>query len=130
MNKVFLLGRLCRNPALSYTENQTAVCKFYLAVDKPYKADRGENEPTADFLPCVCFGKRGETIAKHFKQGNKIMLQGRIATSTYMKDDEKRHSYSIQIEDFEFCQNKEKSEGETAEGFTEVAADDGEDLPF
>lgn len=128
MNRIVLLGRLVRDPSLKYTEEQRAICKFYIAVDKPYKADRAENEATADFIPCTVFGSRGEAIAKYFKQGDRIALQGRLNTSSYMKNDEKRYSFNINVEDFEFCQNKVKKNGEVPEGFTE--SDSGEDLPF
>lgn len=125
MNKVILLGRLVRNPSLKYTDEQKAVCKFYIAVDKPYWA---ESEATADFLPCVAFGTRGENIAKYFKQGNRIAVQGRINTSSYIKNDEKRYSFNINVEDFEFCQNKENINKDAKEGFT--ASDSDEELPF
>lgn len=134
MNRVILLGRLVRNPSLKYTDEQKAVCKFYIAVDKPYKANRAEGEATADFLPCVVFGSRADAIAKYFKQGDRIAIQGRINTSSYIKNDEKRYSFDINVDDFEFCQNKkndkvENSNGDVAEGFHQ-AEDDGEELPF
>ena len=131
MNRIILIGRLCRNPAISYKdgENKTAICKFYIAVDKPYKADRTEGEATADFLPCVLFGSRAETVAKYFKQGDKIAIQGRLSTSSYVKNDEKRYSFSIYVEDFEFCQNKNSSKTDT-EGFFESEQSDNEELPF
>ncbi len=127
MNKIILIGRFCREPSLSY-KNETAICKFYLAVDKPYKSDRAENEATADFLPCVMFGKRAEVVAKNFHKGNKIAVQGRVETSSYTKDDKKQYSFSIVVSDFEFCQNKEKTETETVDGFKPYEGD--EDMPF
>ena len=126
MNKIILIGRFCKEPSLSY-KNETAICNFYLAVDKPYKADRDESEATADFLPCVMFGKRAEVVAKNFHKGNKIALQGRGETSSYTKDDKKQYSFSIVANDFEFCESKEKK----AEPETEFKPYEGdEDMPF
>lgn len=125
MNRILLIGRLCRNPSLSY-KDETAICKFYLAVDKPYDANR--TEVTADFLPCVFFGKRAEAVAKYFRKGDKIALQGRIETSTYLKDDEKRSSFSIIASEFEFCESKKKDTDVTEQGFVPDESD--EDLPF
>lgn len=126
MNKVILLGRLVRDPSLKFGDNGKAVCKFFIAVDKPYKADRAEGEVTANFLPCAVFGSKGEAVAKYFKQGDRIAVQGRINTSSYIdENDKKRYIFDVIVDDFEFCQNKKNS----AEGFHQ-AEDDGEDLPF
>ena len=54
MNKVFLSGRLTKDPELTYTAgNGTAVCKFNLAVKRQFKKD------DTDFLNCIAFGKTG-----------------------------------------------------------------------
>ena len=109
MNKVILLGRLSRDVDLRYTQaaEPVAVCRFTVAVDRPYSRNRQENEPTADFINCVCFGKRGESINQYFSKGNKIAVQGRLQVSTY-KDQQgnKRYSTDVVVEDFEFVENK------------------------
>ena len=109
MNKVILLGRLARDVDLRYTQaaEPVAVCRFTVAVDRPYSRNRQENEPTADFINCVCFGKRGESINQYFSKGNKIAVQGRLQVSTY-KDQQgnKRYSTDVVVEDFEFVENK------------------------
>ena len=56
MNKVILIGRTTKSPELRYAPGTgTAVCRFTLAVNRPYKKDE------ADFINCVAFGKIGET---------------------------------------------------------------------
>ena len=47
MNKVFLIGRLTRDPELRYTGNNTAVASFALAVQRNFANQQGERE--ADF---------------------------------------------------------------------------------
>lgn len=53
MNKVILCGRLTRDPEVRYSsgENQTAVARYTLAVDRRFK--RQGDEQTADFINCV-----------------------------------------------------------------------------
>jgi len=60
MNKVILCGRLTRDPEVRYSqgENQTAIARYTLAVDRRYK--RQGDEQTADFINCVVFGKGAE----------------------------------------------------------------------
>ena len=64
MNKVILLGRMARDPEVRFTQGNEpmAVCRFAVAVDRPYSSRRTEGDATADFINCVCFGKRGESI--------------------------------------------------------------------
>ena len=68
MNKVVLVGRLTRAPEFRYSQGQnaTAVARYTLAVDRRFKRD---GEPTADFIPCVVFGRSGEFAEKYFRQG-------------------------------------------------------------
>lgn len=125
MNKIILIGRLCREPSLSH-KNDTAICKFHIAVDKPYSKDK---DAGADFIPIVFFGKRAEAIAKHFHKGNKIAIYGRLETNTYVKNDEKRYSFNIIGNEFEFCESKNKNAAEGEADFLEDTADE-EDIPF
>ena len=64
MNKVILMGRLTRDPEVRYTQgdNQMAIARYTLAVDRRF--NRSGDENTADFIPCVAFGKSGE-VASH-----------------------------------------------------------------
>ena len=64
MNKVVLVGRLTRDPEVRYSQgdSSTAVARYTLAVDRRFKRD---NEPSADFIPCVVFGRSGEFAEKY-----------------------------------------------------------------
>lgn len=73
MNKVMLIGRLTRDPDVRYTQDQKAVARYTLAVDRRYKK---EGEQSADFISCVAFGKNGEFVEKYLRQGTKIAIDG------------------------------------------------------
>ena len=108
MNKVTLIGRLTKNPEVRYSagENATAVAKYTLAVDRKYKRD---NEPTADFINCIAFGRNGEFTEKYFRQGMKVAISGRIQTGSYTnKDGNKVYTTDIVVEEQEFCESKSK----------------------
>ena len=66
MTKVVLVGRLTRDPEVRYSsgEIQTAVARYMLAVERRFKRN---NEPTADFIQCVVFGKSAEFAEKFFR---------------------------------------------------------------
>ena len=63
MNKAVLVGRLTRDPEVRYSQgdNTTAVARYTVAVDRRFKRD---GEPTADFIPCVVFGRSADTQQK------------------------------------------------------------------
>ena len=85
MNKVILMGRLTRDPEVRYSQGEqaTAVARYTLAVDR-----RGRSqENSADFIPCVAFGKAAEFAERYLHKGTKIVLTGRIQTGSYTNKD-------------------------------------------
>lgn len=98
MNKVILIGRLTKDPELNFAAGSgTAVCRFGLAVTRPFKKDE------TDFINCVAFGKTGETIAQYLTKGRQLAIVGNIRTGSYdAKDGTKRYTTDVVIESFEF----------------------------
>ncbi len=112
MNKVILMGRLTRDPEVRYSagDNQIAIARYTLAVYKRF--NRNNSEQTADFIPCVAFGKAGEFAEKYFRKGMKIAVTGRIQTGSYTnKEGQKVYTTEVIIEDQEFAESKNASSG-------------------
>lgn len=140
MNRVILLGRMVRDPEVIYTQaaEPLAVCRFTVAVERPFSRNRQEGEQTADFINCVAFGKRGESIGKYFCKGNRIAVTGRLQISSYTdQQGNKKYSTDVLVEDFEFCETKAESESTgftpapaPTAGFTIDSDAEDEDLPF
>ena len=110
MNKVILMGRLTRDPEIRYSQGEraTAVGRYTLAVDRTFKRD---GEPTADFIPCVVFGRSAEFAERYFRQGIKIAVSGRISTGSYVnKDGNRVYTTEVIVEDQEFAESKAASE--------------------
>ena len=66
LNHIVLMGRLTRDPELRYTQSQTPVASFSLAVDRDF--GRGEEKQT-DFIDCVAWRQTGEFVSKYFQKG-------------------------------------------------------------
>lgn len=111
MNKVVLMGRLTRDPEVTYSNGangQMAIARYTLAVDRKFKRD---GEPSADFIRCVAFGKSGEFAEKYFHQGTKLVVEGRIQTGSYQdKDGKTVYTTDVVIEGQEFAESKSASE--------------------
>jgi len=110
MNKIILMGRLTRDPEVSYsnTNNSTALAKFNLAVDRRFK--RAGDSAEADFFNCIAFGKQAEFVEKYLKKGTKILITGRIQNNNYTnKEGQKIYSMQIIAEETEFAESKNAS---------------------
>lgn len=128
-NKVFLMGRLCKDPEMR--DGETKVARYSLAVDRKYS--KGEDKQT-DFINIVAFGKSAEFAEKYFKKGMKVLITGRIQTGSYTnKDGQKVNTFDVVAEDQEFAESKsantDKPESKD-EGFMELSPDDLKNLPF
>lgn len=148
MNKAILMGRLTRDPEVRYTQgdNQMAIARYTLAVDRRFNRNGDEN--TADFIPCVAFGKAGEFAERYFRKGIKIAVTGRIQTGSYTnKDGVKVYTTEVVVEEQEFAESKNSSNagaeggfgGSSSQSVAPMAAGDGfmnipdgidEELPF
>lgn len=126
MNLVALIGRLTKDPETRYTtgDNQMAVCRFTLAVDRIGK-DKG-----ADFIGCVAFGKTAEVIGKYMSKGRQMAVTGHIQTGSYEKDGQKRYTTDVIVDRMEFVGSKTEKpqeQMEIPEGFETI---DESDVPF
>ena len=105
MNKVFLIGRLTRDPELRYTSSNLANMRCSIAVDRQYVRD-GEERGT-DFINIVAFGNRAETMKKYLTKGSQIAVDGRIQTGSYDGQDGKKvYTTDVIVENFQFLDSK------------------------
>ena len=138
MNKVILMGRLTRDPNISYTQGneQMTIARFNLAVNRRYSQ---EGQQSADFISCVAFGKTAEFCERYAHQGTKLVVEGRIQTGSYTnKDGNKVYTTEVVVENTEFAESKGAGEhtgsrtesGTDTDGFMAIpdGVDDG--VPF
>ena len=127
MNKIILMGRLTKDPEIRYSQNNTAIAKYSLAVDRRFKRD---GDPEADFFTCSAFGKSAEFVEKYLKKGMKIVVAGEIHNNNYTnKNGEKVYSFEVLVSEHYFAESKK--EAEVVEGeFQPVPPSLAEELPF
>ena len=130
MNKVILIGRLTRDPEVRYStsgDNQLAIARYTLAVDRRFKRD---GEQTADFIRCVAFGRSGEFAEKYFHQGTKIVAEGRIQTGSYQdKDGKTVYTTEVVVENQEFAESKAASDNNAGVAYASDSADGFMNIP-
>lgn len=134
MNKVSLVGRICRDPEVRYTngESPMAVARFTVACNRRIKKDGEQN---ADFIQCIAFGKTAELIERYFFKGMKIGVDGRIQTGSYEnKDGQKVYTTEVLAERVEFVESKNNSSANDSakkdDSFMNIPDQIEEELPF
>lgn len=112
MNKVFLLGRLTRNPEMRKTESGKKVVRFTLAVKRRKASEDGKD---ADFIDCVAWEKLAEIIFEHCPKGRQILVVGRLQERSFEdKEGKRRYVTEVVVEDMEFVGRKNEN-GQTEE---------------
>ena len=144
MNRVILMGRLTRDPNITYSQSgdNMAIARFTLAVDRRGRRQDGADQPTADFIGCVCFGRQAEFAEKYLRQGTKIAVTGRIQTGSYTdRNGQKVYTTDVVLDDIEFAESKSGSSNDSSarqepqphpigDGFMQIPEGIDEELPF
>ena len=87
MNKVFLIGRLSRDPELRHTSSGMAVCQINVAISRRTGAGR---DPETDFINVVVWDKQAENVSKYLAKGRQVAVEGRIQTRSYDNNEGKK----------------------------------------
>ena len=149
LNKIFIMGRLTRDPELRRTQSGTAVTSFTLAVDRDFKSQSGEKE--TDFIDVVAWRSTAEFAAKYFTKGRMAIVEGRLQIRPWTdKEGNSRRSAEVVADNIYFGDSKRDNTGDMGgysapaytapaggysapvggpSGFAEIDEEDG-DLPF
>ena len=148
LNHIVVMGRLTRDPELRYTQSNTPVASFTVAVDRDFgRRDGGEKQ--TDFIDCVAWRSTAEFISRYFMKGSMAVVSGRLQIRDWTdKEGNKRRTSEIVVDNIYFGDSKRREGGESAgtESFSfdsasrgsaiaasreyeELSEDDG-DLPF
>jgi single-strand DNA-binding protein len=95
LNRVMLLGNLGADPELRVTPGGQAVLKLRLATTESYLDRNNARQERTEWHQVTLWGKRGEALAKFLTKGERLFVEGRIQTSSYEKDGEKRYRTEI-----------------------------------
>ena len=127
MNCVMIIGRMTKDVELRRTNSGKAVASFTLAVNKDFRNEQGGYD--ADFIDCVAFEQKAETISQYVHKGDRFGVVGQLATRSYeTKEGKKVKVTEVKVEKFDFLESKKQTEN-TSGGFEPIEGTD-EQLPF
>ena len=95
LNRVMLLGNLGADPELRVTPGGQAVLKLRLATNESYLDKNKVRQERVEWHRVTVWGHRAEGLAKFVRKGFKLFVEGRLQTSSYEKNGEKRYSTDI-----------------------------------
>lgn len=108
-NKIILIGRLTRDPEMTLSQQQVAVVRFSLAVNRRFQSKDGVDE--TDFINCVAFRTTAEMLAKYMKKGSLIQVEGRLQQRKYTTESgENRTSYDVICDNVLFLESKKSQQ--------------------
>ena len=104
INIAVLTGRLTKDAELKYTQNNTPIANFTIAVDRKVKSG-GERQ--ADFINIVAWRQTAEFVSKYFKKGSAMGIEGFIQTRKYQdKDGNNRIAFEVVANNVHFVDSK------------------------
>jgi len=133
LNRVMLLGNLGADPELKVTQGGAAVLRMRLATTESYVDKNQNRQERTEWHRVTMWGRRAEALAKLLKKGERLFIEGRIATSTYEKDGEKRYSTEVVATNVILNGRKPSSENASSDssepGYDDFRGGDDE-IPF
>ena len=114
LNKVFLMGRLTRDPELRYTTSGMAIARLGLAVNRSWRSqDSRELKEETTFIDVDAFGKQAETLGQYLKKGRPIYVEGRLKLDSWedKQSGQKRTRLGVVLESFQFIDGGGRDSG-------------------
>jgi len=104
INRCNISGNIGRDPELRQTQGGTQVLTFSLAVsDRKRNPQSGQWEDVTNWIPCVVFGNRAESLNKFLSKGMKCAIEGKLRQSSYTdKSGQNRSKIEVIVDEVEF----------------------------
>ena len=110
LNHIVIMGRLTRDPELRYTQSQTPVASFTVAVDRDF-GGRDGGEKQTDFIDSSAWRQTGEFVSKYFRKGSMIVVSGRLQSRKWQdRDGNNRTNWEISADNVYFGESRRRDD--------------------
>lgn len=103
LNKVTLIGRVGKDPEIRKTKDGKKIASFSVATSEAWKdKNTGEKREKTEWHNVTCFNEGlAGVIEKYVNKGNKIYVEGSLATEKYTdKDGVEKYTTKIILQNF------------------------------
>jgi len=136
LNRVFLAGRLTRDPELRYTPSGTAVSTLPLAVNRRYRDQSGEWRDDTTYVNVIAWQDLAERCSKSLGKGSAVLVEGRLQSRSWeTADGQKRSVIEVRADRVQFLDKVESGAAGLGEDVAPIPPEDvsgetDDDLPF
>lgn len=104
------MGNLTRDPELRATPGGLSICKIGVASTRVYYTQDGTKKEETAFVDIDAFGKQAENVAKFFRKGKPILVEGRLKYDQWedKTSGQKRSKLGVVMESFEFVGGRDE----------------------
>ena len=112
LNSVAITGNLTFDAEMR--GSGVSVLAFTVAVnDRRKNPQTDEWEDVANFIPCVIFGKRAQSLERYLTKGTKVAVSGKLRWSQWETDGQKRNKIEVVVDEIEFMSQRGDGSGAT-----------------
>lgn len=131
INRVVISGNLTRDPDEKRTQGGTCILEMGVAVnDRRKNSQTGEWEDYANFIDCVMFGKRAESVAQYLEKGTAVMIDGKLRYESWERDGQKRGKVRVIVDEISFSNKRGQQQQPDPEPADEGSSIYDDDIPF
>ena len=132
LNKVFLIGRLGRDPEVRYMPNGEAVCNFSVATSETWNDRNGQRVERTEWHNVTMYRKLAEIAGQYLRKGSQVYLEGRIQSCKYQgKDGIERAAYEIIANNMKMLGgNSQATQEQPKQVLAAPVEDIDDDVPF
>ncbi len=108
LNKVYIAGRLTRNPELRKTPNGVAVTDLLIALNRDFVTQSGEKQQEVCFVDVVVWGKQAEACVNALETSSSVLVEGRLQLDVWYANGgkDKRCKLRVAAERVQFLDRK------------------------
>ena len=113
VNKVFLLGRLGKDPEMRATAGGMTIANFTLATSDRQKDAQGNWQDHTEWHNLVAFQRTAEIVRDYCKKGSQIFIEGKIQTRSWEDKESgaKKYRTEILVNELSLLDSKGSGEG-------------------
>ena len=116
-NKVFLLGRLARDPEIRYTQNGSAIANMTVATDESFVGSDGNKVERTEWHRVTVFGKAAENCGNYLGKGSLVHVEGSLATRKWQdQNGQDRYTTEIKAQRVQFLDRRDQDGGQQRQG--------------
>lgn len=108
MNKIFLIGRLTKDPEIRVTSTGKKVAGFSMAISE---GKNREGQEITQFFNCNAWERTAEILEMYVKKGHRVGIVGRLQNRSWDKPDgTKGYATDITVSELEILTTKMEAE--------------------